>query len=448
MRNLAFILLVLAVVEAGAFAADQAGEQALGTKKYDDFERPRACAGCHRTFFPQWQMAMMSQAYVHPWDEIEYFLLAVPHAQREAKVAGVRAGCNGCHSPMAFLSGDVPPPVPAKRSRANEAVSCDVCHTISGRAEGTPYNFNYISSPGHTKYGPREGLESPHHQTKKLDLISQPEFCGTCHNEMSPYGVWVKATQIEYAEGPYPKMGLRCHDCHMPKARGRVASMSTEEIDLHQHLFWGAHSEEKIRGAIELRLVPDRLEATPGETIKFTLYLFNAKAGHKIPTGSVEDRQLWVHLEARDAKGNVYHLPVDKKGFPGEETTIASDEPAWFDLGEAQGLGDFKGLPRDGIAQGDRIFRMAYLNPKGQMTIMQWYTASFGPDYRIGPLETKTETYTFKIPSKAPLGPLRVRATLYYRLLVKPVGEFLKVPEEEYADRIMNQTEVALELVD
>jgi hypothetical protein len=363
-------------------------------------------------------------------------------------VAGVKAGCNGCHTPIAFLAGDVPPPLPKARSRANESVSCDVCHTIKGKADGPPFNFSYLSSPGKTKYGPREGLESPHHVTKQLDFIRTPEFCGTCHNEQSPYGVFVKATQIEYAAGPYPKMGLKCHDCHMPMAKGRIAAMSKEDLESHQHLFFGAHVMAKIRGAIELRLSPDRFDVAPGETVKVTLHLFNAKAGHKIPTGSVEDRQLWVHVEAEDAKGERFHLPVDRKGFPGEETTLGTNALAWFDLGVAQGKADFKGLPRDGVPEGDRVFRMAYFNPKGEMTILQWYTASLGPDYRIGPLETQVETYTFKVPAKAPLGPMTVRATLYYRLLVKPVGEYLKVPPEEFADRVMNETATTFELVD
>jgi len=105
-------------------------------------------------------------------------------------------------------------------------------------------------------------------------------------------------------------------------------------------------------------------------------------------------------------------------------------------------------LPRDGLPEGDRIFRMAYFNPKDQITIMQWYTSRLGTDYRIGPLETKVETYTFKVPSAAPLGKMTVRATLYYRLLIRPVGEYLKVPEDELADRLMNEVATSFELVD
>ncbi len=443
------LLLILFGAGSIAQAADKYGEEAEGTRSYDDFERSRACASCHKDFYQQYRQAMMSQAYTHHWDEIEYFELAIPHADRNPKVAGVKASCNGCHSPMAFLAGDTPSPRVEKNSRANESVTCDVCHTIKGKGpDGTPFNFSYISSPGKTKYGPRAGLQSPHHNTEKLDFIRTPEFCGTCHNEKSPWGIWVKSTHIEYTEGPYPKMGLKCHDCHMPKAIGRIATMSKEDLPMHQHIFFGAHVMSKIRGAIELRMHADRQDVEPGETVKIKLYLFNAKAGHKIPTGSVEDRQLWVHLEATDSKGQVYHLPVDKKGFPDEQTTIASNEPAWFDLGEARGIKDFKGLPRDGIPEGDRIFRMAYFNPKNQITIMQWYTAKLGTDYRIGPLETKVETYTFKVPSRAPIGKMTVKATLNYRLLVKPIGEFLNVPDEELADRLMNEISTSFEVID
>ena len=75
---------------------------------------------------------MMSQAYTHHWDEIEYFELAVPHAEKDEVVAGVKAGCNGCHAPVSFLAGDTPPPLPAENSRANESVPCDLCHTVTG----------------------------------------------------------------------------------------------------------------------------------------------------------------------------------------------------------------------------------------------------------------------------------------------------------------------------
>src|SRR4030042_787213 len=98
--------------------APKRGDAALGTRKYADSQPPQFCGtSCHTDIYRQWQQAMMSQAYTHHWDEIEYFRLAVPHAEKDSVVAGVKAGCNGCHTPVAFLAGDVPPPAPSKHSR-------------------------------------------------------------------------------------------------------------------------------------------------------------------------------------------------------------------------------------------------------------------------------------------------------------------------------------------
>ena len=412
--------------------AQKAGDEALGTRSYDDFEKPKVCgSSCHVDIYQQWSQAMMSQAYTHHWDEIEYFKLAVPHAEKDPKVAGVKAGCNGCHAPIAFLAGDVPPPPPSANSRANESVSCDVCHTITGFKGDTPFNYNYVIEPGRVKYGQREGAVSPAHETRKSDFFKTAELCGTCHNEQSPYGIWVKSTHLEWKEGPYSKEGVVCQDCHMTFARARNASMGPELPDVAQHLFHGAHDPGKVRGVVELRVHPDIRELEPGERVKLTVALFNQKTGHKFPTGSAEERLLWLHVTATDAKGNVYHLPVDKKGFPGEEYTIAANTLAYQDMGIPLNQPDFKGIQRDGVPVGDRIFRLPYLDPQGRMTIMQWNTASLSTDYRIGPRETKLETYTWTIPATAPPGSLVVKAVLYYQKLPLPVVEFLGVPKEE-----------------
>ncbi|OGU31962.1 MAG: hypothetical protein A2057_06205 [Ignavibacteria bacterium GWA2_35_9] len=432
MKELLRILVSLLIFSSATFAQVKVGDEALGTMKYEDFQAPKLCGtSCHVDFFQQWLQSMMSQAYTHHWDEIEYFKLAVPHAEKDPVVAGVKAGCNGCHTPIAFLAGDVPPPLPEKMSRANESVSCDVCHSITGFQGDTPFNFNYIIAPGNTKQGVRGNVASPEHQTVKNEFLRTAEFCGTCHNEESPYGVWVKSTHLEWKDGPYSKEGVKCQDCHMTKAEGATASMGNKYADARQHLFHGAHDPGKVRGVIELRIHPDLRELEPGENVKFTIALFNQKTGHKFPSGSVEDRIVWMHVEAVDAKGKVYHLPVDKKGFKDEKWTIGSDELAYQDMGIALDDPNFKGVQRDGIPIGDRIFRMPYFDPQGRMTIQQWNTKSLGIDYRIGPRETKLETCSFTIPNDAAPGIMKITATLNYQKLVKPVADFLNVPDDE-----------------
>lgn len=446
---LGIILMCVVVLGVGSLQSQEnkwAGEELLGKYRYDRFEKPKKCLTCHEDIYRQWEQSMMSQAYTHHWDEIEYFDLAVQHAKVKPELKPVVDGCNGCHTPLAYMAGDVTPPRPEKNSRANESVSCDVCHTIIGSKEGTPVNFSYISSPGKTKYGNREGVESPEHKTVYLDFVREAEFCGTCHNEKDPYGVWVKSTQIEWNEGPYSKQGVPCHRCHMPAAPGKNAKMSQIHEDVAQHLFHGAHDPGKVGGAVEIRIHPNVRETEPGYPVVLTAQLFNGKCGHKVPSGSVEDRIMWLHVEAIDAKGKIYHLPVDKKGFEGEEYTIASDVLAYQDLGDIMEIPDFKGLPRDGVPVGDRIFRMPYFDSQGRMTICQWNTASLGTDYRIGPRETKIEKYTWNIPDEVPEGKVIVRATMYYSKLVKPVGDFLKVPEDETEAMLVNTAETTFEI--
>ncbi len=427
-----------------------AGEAAHGSRSYDDYERARRCGACHSDIYQQWTRAMMSQAYVHHWDEIEYFDLAVPHAERKDRLDGVDDGCNGCHAPIAFLAGDTPPPRPGSGGMADEGVTCDLCHTVVGFAGETPFNFNWQSVPGSTKYGNRDGLESPHHTTVRSEFLSTAEFCGTCHNEANPWDIWVKSTQLEWAEGPYAAEGVPCQDCHMPPAPGRSAKMGAQILpDLRHHLFHGAHVLTKITGVVEIVMWPDVDELVPGEPMRLSVALFNQKAGHKVPTGSVEDRQLWLEVEAVSADGTVYHLPVDPKGFEGEEHNLTSNELAYQDLGEPLDEPGFAGLPRDATPyEGDRIFTVPYFDEQGRRTIMQWNTASLGTDYRIGPRETKIETYTWTLPDDIALGSITFRAVLKFRKLVKSVGDFLNVPEDETETIVWNTGVTQAEVVE
>jgi hypothetical protein len=65
------------------------------------------------------------------------------------------------------------------------------------------------------------------------------------------------------------------------------------------------------------------------------------------------------------------------------------------------------------------------------MTIAQWNTASFGPDYRLAPLQAVSETFTWRLPGDLPAGKVTVTARVHYSRLVSSVAEYLKVPRDE-----------------
>ena len=154
---------------------------------------------------------------------------------------------------------------------------------------------------------------------------------------------------------------------------------------------------------------------------------------------------LWLEVVAEDAKGKVVRLPVDRKGFEGEDYTIADPGAlAYQAMGEIMEIEGFKGISRDGLVPaGSRIFRRPFLDPKGRMTICQWYTAENEKvDYRIGPRQTRVETYSWKVPADIATGPLTLKAALYYAQVPSSVGAFLELPEDEYAPILMNEAAV------
>ena len=433
--------IAVAMVMAAIFALTTVVRAAdMGKYHYKDFKKPKRCGMCHREIYQEWSQSLMAKSFTHSWDDVEYFKLALPHAQKLAKVAGVKAGCIACHSPLAFLSGDIPPKSPSANTRANEGVSCEVCHNITGTTKEAPFNFSYTIEPNGVKEGPRKDAKAPH-GTHYSAFLKSPEMCATCHDEASPYGAWVKSTYREWKEGPYAKEGVRCQDCHMYYAPGKSTRSGKKRENIAHHTFHGAHFKSKLAGAVDIAIYPKKTSVKPGSEAKFRIELFNGKVGHYIPSGSTEERMLWLEVWATDSSGKRFSIPVTPKGFEGEEYTIADSKAyAYQAMGEIMGIKGFKGVKRDGdVPDGTRIFRKPFLDPKGRQTICQWYTAKNTlVDYRIGPRETKVENYRWKIPANVTPGPVTITATLYYSLVPSSVGEFLKLPKSEYAPMKVN----------
>ncbi len=425
-----------------ALADDAATE---GSIPYDRFEESSVCADCHVGLTVQYEHSLMAQSFIHEWDEKEYFELALPHAEKFAKVAGVKAGCNGCHAPLAYLAGDIPPEHPEAGTRANEGVSCDICHSITGFSGETPFNFNYVMAPGETKQGTRPGRESDHHGIAVNDFLKTAEFCGICHNEQDPFGMWVKSTHLEWKEGPYGQAGITCQQCHMPAADGALVEDGDVVPGARQHTFAGVHFPQMVAGAVQVLLYPREDDVSPGQTMTIDAVLMNTKAGHMIPSGSAEERVAWLDVKAVDSAGKQWHLAVDRKGFEGEDLTIADPNAlAYQDIADIQGLDDFAGLSRDGdVPAGDRIFRKPYLDPQGRMTVAQWNTAAFGPDYRLPPLKGIKESFTWHLPADVAPGPVEIQAAVYMTMVVSSVADFMKLPATESEPMPMGQATVA-----
>ena len=185
----------------------------------------------------------------------------------------------------------------------------------------------------------------------------------------------------------------------------------------------------------------------PGSEIIVRAALFNGKVGHAFPSGSTEERVVWLEVRGVDEQGRTFHIPVDRKGFEGEAYTIADPKAiAYQAMGEIMEVKGYQGISRDGdLPEGARIFRRPFFDPKGRMTICQWYTAeNTDIDYRFAPMETKFETYTWSLPEDLSDQEVKITATLYYSLVPSSVGKFMGLPAYAYEPRLVNRASAVL----
>ncbi len=334
------------------------------------------------------------------------FLLA-----SEETDGAVDSFCPRCHAPVGLVSGEIPPADGSNLSLiAKEGLICDFCHTISGYTGES--NGQYITSPGNVKRGPLKDANSPFHESEYSELHTKAEFCGYCHDIDHPVtGLPLETTYKEWKESPYAAEGIVCQDCHMRQIPGTASTGSTERPDnpgkvctigeirdnVFTHYFIGGNAFiTDMLGASQHRdMAIERLqncamldieaptEVKPGEEVAINVMVTNNGAGHKIPTGVTDEREVWLEITATDAKGRV----VYRSGYLDDAGNIEPDAVIYHTV-----LGDADGNP----------------------THKFWKATHVISDYRIPPRETLKEEFKFKIPDDIK-GPITVEAKLNYR---------------------------------
>jgi len=176
--------------------------------------------------------------------------------------------------------------------------------------------------------------------------------------------------------------------------------------------------------------------------------LFNGKAGHQVPSGSAEERMLWLEVWAEGSNGARQHVPVDRRSFPGEEYTIADAKAiAYNDIGEIMELEGFAGLSRGRR----RARRRSYLpppllRPEGQDDDLPVvHGEEHARRLRIGPRQTRIEEYTWNVPGELS-GKVTFKARLLYSQVPSSVGKLFKLPADEYQPLVVNETALTVDV--
>ena len=200
------------------------------------------CGSCHADIFVSWKASIHSQAASD-----KAYTTNIDLLERNRGISAARY-CEGCHAPVALLSGQLTPSgmhggVPGTLAN-REGVSCMSCHGISRAVHSkgvASYEFvpadAYLFSHSDHPVGRRirNFLIRIHPQEHRAEMVrpilKNPQLCGTCHEQfmdkdMNNWG-WVKM-QNEYSAwtGSYysgqsdhtfsSSEAMRCQDCHMP----------------------------------------------------------------------------------------------------------------------------------------------------------------------------------------------------------------------------------------
>jgi len=403
---------------------------------YNYFDNPQVCAGCHWEKFNRWNESQHSKGFTGDFFQRQFYDLVLPSRTFDESVANVHEGCIGCHSPSSFLADDMIPQEARTldnhwnrsdgfKTLAERGIFCDFCHTLGGFKNSPPFNHDYISTVTEDVDPKRGDLEfpwSPFHETKRSELYEAPEICASCHNELNPFGIWVKATEIEYADSEYPQRGIVCQTCHLQTMGGKPAKMGPIRPHNSDHWFGGGFSEF-VEGAAKVKIIMDSQEAKPGRNVSFTVLVHGTATGHKFPTGSVEERDVWLHITVHDENGKeLAHIPVPSNpNDPNDKYFITTNEevayPSHSKISEP--------FARDSLPEGDRIYHSAFIDSEGKFTYAQWMAVE-EIENRLEPNEERKERFVWTVPDDIS-GSIYLQAVLNYRRMPDSFADYLKI---------------------
>ncbi len=383
--------------------------------KIEQFISPETCGDCHGTIYEQWENSMHNKAHFDPvYVKVSAFLRKNLTDKEEIAEA---ESCVKCHTPIGNITG-FPLKVTDDRKKtpeiATKGIQCDYCHSATGASK--PYNNGLIIAPGNgeddpgIKRGPYKDSESDFHETAFSEFHTKSAICGTCHDvKHVSFGTVLESTYTEWQKSPYnskdPKKVTNCQDCHMyqrpgipatgstkrPKNKGVAAEDGPVRDHVFTHYFIGGNvpvpglfgdklkstmAQERLQNAAELSINTKELKRG-----KLFVTLKNTGAGHYLPTGLADVRQMWLEVIIKDDKGKqVYSSGVtDKNGY---------------------------------FPAGTKLYNTVFGDGKGKAVINIAKAKEILSDTRIPPLKSITEQFNFK-PAKN--GVLSVSVRLLYR---------------------------------
>ena len=330
----------------------------------DQFISPEICSGCHGEIFEQWENSMHNLSHKDPvYLRVAQFLQKGLINEGEIQEA---ESCVKCHTPIGYLTG-FPEKLSDDLSKtpeiATQGIQCDYCHSAVTIKQ--MYNNGLVLKPGQgedepgIKYGPFDDAEPDFHEAKFSKLHTESQICGTCHNvKHVAFGTDLETTYTEWQNSPYnskdPAKKIECQGCHMyqrpgipstgstlrPENPGAATDYSDERPHIFTHYFVGGNSSVPgtFDGRDKEQMAVERLQNAATISVdtslinqkKLNIAVSNTGAGHSIPTGVGDLRQVWLEITIQDKDASFqtgvlndkHELPADAIIFK----TVFGDE--------------------------------------------------------------------------------------------------------------------------
>lgn len=274
---------------------------------------PETCRDCHPTQYAEWEGSMHAYASEDP------VFLAMNELGQEQTNGELGDFCVQCHAPMAVREGLTTDGLNLRDlDRPYQGVTCFFCHTVES-VEGDHNNPLVLADDLVMRGEFADPVESNAHDSRYSPLHDRSQvaessaLCGACHDIVTPAGVHLERTYLEWQESVFDKPaaegGLSCGGCHMEGTRDVIADVEGVKLRRRkEHAFpgidvaltpWPGIDEQlaKIERDLEGTLFP-RLCFNPdaGGQIEYTLD--NIRGGHMIPSGAAQDRRMWAEVVA------------------------------------------------------------------------------------------------------------------------------------------------------
>ncbi len=323
----------------------------------EDWTNSAKCKVCHSEIFNQWA----DSNHKNLVDSNPYYMVMEGLAG-EVEGDEFRQWCMGCHNPSAVTTGLTKSGHRMDRnflanglfeqgaktlqddlkhhrnSRLEEGVSCVACHRITkvdsqGNASYTldlnrkKYTFEESKTDLGQWFSQKFINSKPdiHKQSYSKEIYKKSSYCASCHDETSPQtGKQIVSTFKEWEKSPYndpknPKKHKDCIDCHMTYLEdGKFAPLkgtSTDggEIkkDVKVHYFSGSNyflsglrNKDHKEQTIQLLRTSAKLDVDIKNN-QLIVGVKNIGAGHHLPTGVSDFRELWLDITLKDRDSKI-----------------------------------------------------------------------------------------------------------------------------------------------